>query len=98
MSIAVRELMQLPHLQMSLLAGQAGIDREVTWVHTSDLPDPWQWHGWGELLLTNGTALAAEGADQAHFVEQLAEAGASGLAVGLGMSGPPLTTTAAQRR
>jgi purine catabolism regulator len=97
MSITVRELMQLPHLQMSLLAGQAGIDREVTWVHTSDLPDPWQWHGWGELLLTNGTALAAEEAGQAHFVEQLADAGASGLAIGLGMSGPPLTATAAQR-
>jgi purine catabolism regulator len=97
MSITVRELMQLPHLQMSLLAGHPGIDREVTWVHTSDLPDPWQWHGWGELLLTNGTALAAKGSGQASFVEQLAEAGASGLAIGLGMSGPPLTTTAAQR-
>ena len=59
MSITVRELMQLPHLQVSLLAGQGGLDREVTWVHTSDLADPWQWHGWGELLLTNGTGLAA---------------------------------------
>lgn len=97
MSITVRELMQLPHLQMSLLAGQAGIDREVTWVHTSDLPDPWQWHGWGELLLTNGTALAPEGAAQAHFAEQVAESGASGLAIGLGMSGPPLTATVTQR-
>jgi hypothetical protein len=37
MPITVRELMQLPHLQMSLLAGHGGIDREVTWVHTSDL-------------------------------------------------------------
>jgi purine catabolism regulator len=89
--------MQLPHLQVSLLAGQAGLDREITWVHTSDLPDPWQWHGTGELLLTNGTALAVEGSVQAHFVEQLADAGASGLAVGLGMSGPPLTAAAARR-
>jgi purine catabolism regulator len=97
MSITVRELMQLPHLQMSLLAGQAGIDRQVTWVHTSDLPDPWQWHGRGELLLSNGIALAADGAGQANFVEQLAEVGASGLAIGLGMSGPPLTVKAAQR-
>jgi PucR family transcriptional regulator, purine catabolism regulatory protein len=97
MSITVRELMQLPHLQMSLLAGQAGLDREVTWVHTSDLPDPWQWHGWGELLLTNGTALAPEGAAQAHFAEQVAESGASGLAIGLGMPGPPLTATVTQR-
>jgi PucR family transcriptional regulator, purine catabolism regulatory protein len=97
MSITVRELMQLPHLQIVLIAGQAGIDREVTWVHTSDLPDPWQWHGWGELLLTNGTGLAAEEAVQARFVEQLADAGASGLTLGLGMSGPPLTAAARQQ-
>jgi PucR family transcriptional regulator, purine catabolism regulatory protein len=97
MSITVRELMQLPHLQMVLLAGQAGIDREVTWVHTSDLPDPWQWHGWGELLLTNGTGLAAEDARQADFVEHLADVGASGLTIGLGMSGPPLTAAVTRR-
>jgi purine catabolism regulator len=97
MSITVRELMQLPHLQMVLLAGRAGTDREVTWVHTSDLPDPWQWHGWGELLLTNGTGLEAGGSVQARFVEQLADAGASGLTLGLGMSGPPLTDAAARR-
>ena len=40
MSITVRELMQLPHLQISLVVGEAGIDREVSWVHTSDLPNP----------------------------------------------------------
>src|SRR5438874_1659628 len=55
MSITVRELLQLPHLQVSLIVGEAGIDREVSWVHTSDLPNPWEWHGSGELLLTNGT-------------------------------------------
>ena len=33
MSITVRELLQLPHLQVSLIVGEAGIDREVSWVH-----------------------------------------------------------------
>jgi PucR family transcriptional regulator, purine catabolism regulatory protein len=97
MSITVRELMRLPHLQVSLLAGLAGADREITWVHTSDLPNPWLWHGAGELLLTNGTGLSADARVQAHFVEQLADAGASGLAIGLGMSGPPLTGAASHR-
>src|SRR5215831_15786416 len=58
MSITVRELMRLPHLQVALLAGEAGLDREVSWVHTSDLPNPWEWHGPGELLLTNASGLA----------------------------------------
>jgi purine catabolism regulator len=91
MPITVGELLQLPHLQMSLLAGAAGLDRTISWVHTSDLADPWGWLGFGEMLLTNGTGLSPDGAEQARFVERLAEAGASGLGIGLGMSGPPLT-------
>jgi hypothetical protein len=91
MAITVRELLLLPHLRLSLVAGENGLGREITWVHTSDLPEPWAWLGSGELLLTNGTGLHPEAAEQARFVDRLAEAGASGLAVGLGMSGPPLT-------
>ncbi len=37
MSITVRELLQLPHLQASLIAGADGLDRDITWVHTSRL-------------------------------------------------------------
>ena len=91
MAITVGELLLLPHLQMSLVAGENGLDREITWVHTSDLPEPWAWLGSGELLLTNGTGLRPEAAEQARFVDRLAEAGASGLGIGLGMSGPPIT-------
>ena len=97
MSITVRELLQLPHLQVSLIVGEAGVDREVTWVHTSDLPNPWEWHGSGELLLTNGTGLGAEESAQVHFMERLAESGASGLAIGLGMAAPPLTQAGTRR-
>ena len=72
MAITVGELILLPHLQMNLVAGQNGLDREITWVHTSDLPEPWAWLGAGELLLTNGTGLAPEAAGQARFVDRLA--------------------------
>ncbi|HEX3824817.1 MAG TPA: PucR family transcriptional regulator [Mycobacteriales bacterium] len=97
MAITIRELLQLPHLQATLLAGGAGLDREISWVHTSDLPNPWEWHGAGELLLTNGTGLAPQTPIQVTFIERLAEADASGLALGLGMSGPPLTAGAIHR-
>ena len=91
MAITVRELLQLPHLQLTLTAGGAGLDREISWVHTSDLPDPWKWLGSGELLLTNGTGLSPDESVQVAFIERLAETGASGFGLGLGMSGPPLT-------
>ena len=97
MSITVRELLRLPHLQLSLTAGPGGLDREVTWVHTSDLPEPWEWLGAGELLLTNGTGLRPDERGQLHFIERLADAGASGLGISLGMSGPPLASRVASR-
>src|ERR1700730_3920964 len=97
MSITVGELLRLPHLRMSLVCGAAGVDREVSWVHTSDLPNPWEWHGSGELLLTNGTGLGADEAAQVTFIERLAETGPSGIAIGLGTGGPPLTGGASPR-
>lgn len=97
MSITVRELLRLPHLRMTLTAGEGGLDREISWVHTSDLPDPWEWLGSGELLLTNGTGLSPDESAQVAFVERLAQTGASGLGIGLGMSGPPLASKVSRR-
>ncbi|WP_406493495.1 PucR family transcriptional regulator ligand-binding domain-containing protein [Streptomyces sp. NBC_01604] len=97
MAVTVRELLALPHLQMSLHAGADGVDREVSWVHPSDLPNPWAWLSAGELLLTNGTGLAADPGEQTVFIERLAEAGTSAFGLGLGMQGPPLTRALTDR-
>ena len=95
--ITVRELTRLPHLRFSLVAGESGLDHEVSWVHTSDLPEPWKWHGSGELLLINSVGLPADEGEQVQFVERLTECGASGLGIGLGLSGPPLLPGAIKR-
>jgi purine catabolism regulator len=87
----------MPHLRFSLIAGEAGLDHEVSWVHTCDLPEPWKWHGSGELLLTNSVGLPAEEAQQVQFVDRLTECGASGLGIGLGLAGPPLLGAARRR-
>jgi purine catabolism regulator len=97
MSITIRELLQLPHLRLTLTAGQAGLDRQVSWVHSSDLPNPWEWLGPAELLLTNQTSLSPDEPAQAAFIERLAGTGASGLGIGIGMPGPPLSARATQR-
>ena len=97
MSITVRELLQIPHLRLTLTAGQAGLDRQISWVHSSDLPNPWQWLEPAELLLTNQEGLISGDVAQVAFLERLAETGASGFGVGVGMGGPPVTAQIARR-
>src|SRR5580693_8033293 len=97
MSITVRELLQLPHLRLTLTAGPAGLDRQVSWVHSSDLPNPWEWLGPAELLLTNQPSLSPGEEAQVRFLVRLAETGVSGLGIGVGMAGPALSARACRR-
>ncbi|WP_285030615.1 PucR family transcriptional regulator [Mycolicibacterium sp. lyk4-40-TYG-92] len=91
MSITVRELLDMPHLQLRLHSGKAGLDRQVTWTHTSDLPEPWQWVSSGELLMTNGMSFPADADGQETLLDELHRIGASGLAIGEQMYCPKLT-------
>jgi len=95
--MTVRGLLDRPRLQLTLVGGAAGLDREITWAHASDLPTPWDYLGPGELLLTNGTGIGASPDAQTHFAERLARIGASGLVVGLGTGGAPVTAELAER-
>lgn len=91
MAITVADLLEMPHLRMRLFSGAAGVDREVSWTHTSDLPEPWRWLTGGELLLTNGMSFPADGPGQQELIERLVESGASALAIGEDMYCPELT-------
>lgn len=97
MTMTVRGLLDRPRLQLKLVGGAAGVDREITWAHASDLPEPWDYLGPGELLLTNGTGIGSAPDAQVHFAERLARIGASGLVVGLGTGGAPVTPELADR-
>src|SRR5258706_7038018 len=96
MTMTVRELLDRPRLQLTLVGGASGLDREITWAHASDLPAPWDWLGPGELLLTNGTGIGASPDAQVHFAGQLARIGASGLVMGLGTGRGPGTPELAE--
>jgi len=91
MAITVADLLEMPHLRLHLHSGAGGLDRDVSWTHTSDLPEPWEWLTGGELLLTNGMSFPADGDGQRLLVERLVDAGASALAIGAQMYCPPLT-------
>ncbi len=80
--LALRKL--LDELGIRLLAGDAGADRAVRWVHISELPDPTPFLSGGELLLTTGMRLPGED-EQRAFVRRVAGHGLSGLGFGTGL-------------
>src|SRR6186997_1893041 len=81
--LPLRELLR--ELELEIIAGEAGLDRAVRWVHSSELVDPTPWLSGGELLLTTGLQLRDD-AQQRAYVSRLAEHGLSGLGFGVGFS------------
>ena len=71
--------------ELKLAAGSEGADREIRWVHISELEDPTPWLSGGELLLTTGIQLKGP-ARQRSFVELLDRNGLAGLGFGTGFS------------
>ncbi|MBO0785706.1 MAG: PucR family transcriptional regulator ligand-binding domain-containing protein, partial [Actinobacteria bacterium] len=94
MGITVRDLTRRPHLRLEVLAGAAGLDQTVTWAHSSDLPEPWDWLAGGELLMKNGRTLPRTAAGQARLLESLASAGVSALVIGTDPDTPPVSARA----
>src|SRR3954471_21020713 len=71
-------------LGLKVAAGGDGVaEREIRWVHITELLDPTPWLSGGELLLTTGIRL--ENAEkQRKFIRKLADAGVAGLGLGTG--------------
>lgn len=90
--MTVRDLVELRHLQATLLAGEAGLDRRVSWAHVSDAFDPWNWLEPGDLVLTCGYIVPEAPGAQVQFVEKMAAAGLSGIVIGVDKRRPQLST------
>jgi hypothetical protein len=85
--ITVREIVEVPHLALELLA-EGDLDREVRWVHATDQPDPGPYLRGGELVLTDGLWLAT-GTAPVDYVRRVADAGVAGIGYGLVEGSPP---------
>jgi purine catabolism regulator len=81
--LTVRSL--IAEFDVRLLAGEAGLDLPVRWVHISELLDPTPWLSGGELLLTTGMQLETP-ERQREFVVRLAEHQLAGLGFGTGFA------------
>ncbi|MEU8185657.1 PucR family transcriptional regulator [Micromonospora sp. NPDC049044] len=100
----VREVLALDpvrHGAPRMVAGDAGLDRPVRWVHVAEVPDIATLLGGGELVLTTGIGLPGDDAGLRAFIGDLADVGVSGLVVELGrryVSGVPRVMIAAAER
>jgi purine catabolism regulator len=95
MSLTIRELTEIPSLRTRLVAGESGSDNLVLWAHTCELPDPWNWLGTGDLLLSDGYNFPATAPEQVEFLAHLSRGNLAGIALGDGLHAPPLTGEAA---
>lgn len=85
----LRQLLDTPMPGLELLAGtDALLEREISWVATTDLLDPGRYLNGGELVLT-GLIWRREPRDSERFARAVAEAGAAAVAAG-DASGAPI--------
>ncbi|OPG10130.1 transcriptional regulator [Streptomyces sp. GKU 895] len=93
-ALTLREILALDPVRASepeLLAGAAGLDRPVRWVHSSEVYEGANFLDGGELLLTNGFGLTdADEEVRRRYVREVAARGAAGLAVEVGRSLPAM--------
>jgi PucR family transcriptional regulator, purine catabolism regulatory protein len=79
--LTVAELVR--SVDLRVVAGEAGLEAPVRWVHISELEDPTPWMSGGELLLTTGLQLDTPQRQHA-FVDRLADHQLAGLGFGTG--------------
>ncbi len=83
--ITVSDVLQMEVLAGSqVVAGEAGLDRPVSWVHNSGVPDAHNWVNGGELVLTTAFNMPDTLPEQIDFIEALAREDIAGLCVTVG--------------
>ena len=97
--ITVQDILEIPELDLKLLAGAKSTSNPVRWVHITEVPDPTKWLKGGELLLTTGYSFVGDEAQQVAQIKRLIDHNISGLGFGTGFSFdkvPPALVTVAE--
>lgn len=89
--LRVEDLVSTASLDISVLAGDSGLRRDLLWAHSCEMQDPTLYLGPHELLMTIGLCVPKDPAEQAAFVARLDDAGISGLMIGDHDPAPPLS-------
>jgi purine catabolism regulator len=67
-----------------IVAGEAGLQRKVAWVHVVGVPDAPDWVNGGELVLTTMLNMPENIADQHTYLQAMIEKGVSALVITTG--------------
>ena len=84
--ITVQDILEIPELNLKLLAGGKSTSNPVRWVHITEVPDPTKWLKGGELLLTTGYGFVGDEEQQVAQIKRLIDHNISGLGFGTGFS------------
>ena len=84
--ITVQDILEIPELNLKLLAGGKATSNPVRWVHITEVPDPTKWLKGGELLLTTGYSFVGTEEQQVAQIKRLIDHNISGLGFGTGFS------------
>src|SRR5664280_3865449 len=84
--ITVQDILEIPDLDLHLLAGSKATSNPVRWVHITEVPDPTKWLKGGELLLTTGYGFVGSDEQQVELLKRLIDHNISGLGFGTGFS------------
>jgi purine catabolism regulator len=87
----VADLVDEPSHRAQVVAGSAGLSRQVQWAATCEMPNPWEWLDAGDFLLVNGYGVPQSAVEQVSFIEHLDRAAMSGLGVADHAVAPELT-------
>jgi purine catabolism regulator len=100
-AITVKQLVETPHIGTRFHAGRAGGEQLINWAHSCEMRDPWDWLEPFDMLMTNGIGVPSAPHEQSLYIDQLADAGISAIAVGEGVGAPPISSAmvaASERR
>jgi len=80
------QILRASDLGLKVIAGARGIDTRgpVSWIHTSELPDPSKWLRGGEILLTTGFGVRRAPRAQQRLIVNLDALGCIGIGLGIG--------------
>ena len=85
MTLKLKDLVGLPQLKnLKLVAGSAGLDRTLHWVHVVELPDVMHWTLGGELLFMTGIGIRDNLAILSRIVEECSRRNIAGLVLNVG--------------
>ena len=86
MALTVAQALDLPVFASAcLVAGEAGLNNRINWVHVVDMANPrYQWERQGVLLLTTGFGLQNQPEQQQSLVTTLSQLGFVGLVLSTG--------------